>query len=604
MYAVELNGTVVAETRKPRVALGSPDDSLALMEGDNRVRVAALPSNDGEWSDPVRFVVHAEGGIRARYFDLEDDGPIELTGSAEGAAIEVSSAFGQGPGKGAQLHVAKGSRGIAYKNFRLSPPNDVWVRLSVRFETISDSKGRLSLARIRSDSTEATERLIWTGTAITSSSTADNLVLPMEQWIQLQVGVLSSGEVELWAYDGHQERIVGRGVNHQLLGQRKDLVSFGNDLTMRGGTAAVWFDNVAVGEFKLPWVQANPTPLPTRLISVSTLQLSERFSFVFGSCNASTMVPYRGFALQAAADQSPDFVVHLGDNGYSDTGAYQQSAAGYKALWSDMLYEEQLGRLSTVPWLYLASDHDLGGNNIDRTTVLPAAAEAFDAWHANPTDSHADGRYGEIELDEGRIALMWLDTISYRSPIAEVDSDAKTMLGSGQKEWFLESIARRTGGVVIIASQTTIGHASDTGWARYPAERREVLNACLASGATVRWITGDHHTPRWTRMGNVAEWGAAPFAEVPQDVPRLAEGVDAGYDGLPASVLEDIRLAGGRRAEILKNSTPEQLRLASSYGRVEVDRRRGTVRFEVRDHKGDIRIHPDGFQFAEVLPYR
>src|SRR5207237_1723005 len=104
-----------------------------------------------------------------------------------------------------------------------------------------------------------------------------------------------------------------------------------------------------------------PTPpiTPARPIRLDPRSLPGAFSFCFGSCNNAKSAPYRNTALGTAARLDPDFLVHLGDYGYPDSNEYQQSVAGYQALWTDLFFEEQLERLSTKPWLYIASDHDM-----------------------------------------------------------------------------------------------------------------------------------------------------------------------------------------------------------------------------------------------------
>jgi hypothetical protein len=602
-YAVELNGVLVDSSTATEVKFGPGGNGVGLQEGVSSLRVVARA--EGEvWSEPIRFRVTPARGVRARYFDLEDDGPIEVTASSAGAELEVGAAFAFGSvGKGVRLKVEPASEGVAYKNVRSLPLRDCWVRLCVRFRECCEPPRRLTLARVRSSASSATERLIWTGSTVSTSNLLDTLVVPADQWLQLQLGVTGDGDVELWVFDGVHETLVGRGVNADLQGETKDIVSFGNDLSGSAGAGEAWLDNIAVAEAKLPWVKQDPAALPSNLPMLDPAALPSTFSFIFGSCNVSSWVPYRDFALSAAADVEPDFVVHLGDNCYADTGAYRQSTAGYHALWSDLVYEEQLGRLTRRPWLYVASDHDLGGNNIDRQSVLPAASEAFARWQTNPRTHNGEGRYGSVDFGGGDVRLIWVDAISYRSPLSDPDGPDKTMLGSEQKAWLLDSLAHQPVRLIIIASQTTVGHMSDTGWPQYPSERREILQACARSGAVVRWITGDHHTARWTRIGdNIAEWGAAPFAAAPQGVPRLADDVD---EGVIIGASEELEAqTDDERSRIVAALSRAQLQSASSFGRVEVDTIRGTARFAVLDNKGQVRAHSSGFRFTETIQYR
>jgi hypothetical protein len=605
-YDVELNGQIISRGQADQtVLLGDGDGGFGLVEGRNAWRVCAKNAAGEEWSPEGKFEVVPAAGVRARHFDLEDDGPIPVTAGSSGAALVVGSSFAYGAiGKGAALRCWDVNQARAYKNHLQLPLDDCWVRMAIRAEDWGSDGARVTLARIRSRSTDSSERLIWvTGRELRSSSIKNGVPIPARGWIQVQLGVLMTGRVELWVFDGLNERLVGEGVNRNLIDRGKDVVAVGNDAPRVAATFEVLIDEIAIGERKLPWLKRDPEAARTTLQQLDPAALPPVFSFVFGSCNVSTWVPYRGFALNAAADAEPDFVIHLGDNCYPDTGAYQQTTPGYLALWSDLLYEEQLGRLARRPWLYLASDHDLGGNNIDRVSLLPAASDAFVRWQSNPRSHDPQGGFGSIDLDDGRIRLIWLDAISYRSPVSDTDGPDKTLLGSAQKAWLLDALASRQAGLIIIASQTTVGHASDTGWSQYPSERRTILQACRSSGATIRWITGDYHSARWTRMGtSMAEWGAAPLAEVPQVFPGLADEVDEGVSlGIPAELEGK---TGTRRAQILSVLTQDQLRAASSFGWVEIDTMAGVARFEVRDHQGDVRVDPSGFRFAETVRYR
>jgi phosphodiesterase/alkaline phosphatase D-like protein len=292
----------------------------------------------------------------------------------------------------------------------------------------------------------------------------------------------------------------------------------------------------------------------------------------------------------------PDFMIHLGDLGYPDTGAYAPSKQGYFAFWTDLLYEAQLSRLFRRPWIYLASDHDLGGNNIDATSYSPHASEAFTGWANNDPTADGSGRYGSVELDDGRVLVVWLEGVLFRSPIVDPDGPDKVMLGSEQKRWLLDLLGGSNASLIIIASQTTIGHASDTGWPKYETERREVLDACGKAKGTVRWISGDHHSARYAKLGtNVAEWGAAPFAEITQGTPAAAP------------FAEDAVCVSGStfatRDEALSAFSEAQIASRTSFGRIVIDTIARTATFEVRDNVGEIRVAETGFRMAETIAY-
>lgn len=596
-FDLELNGTVVAEELEATsLRIGFGEGRIPFAEGTNTVRVRSR-GPAGTWSQPASFEVRRTGTIRARQFDHEDDGEIELTVPSRGAAIAVGSAYAFGAGgKGARLRCTDASETRAYGNLVQLPVGECWVRLAVRPQQWGRAEARVHLARIRAHPDGPSERITWvTGREVRTTSVDPGVALPAGVWTQLQLGVTGDGTVELWIFDGRRERLVGRGRNPALAGGTFDAVSFGNDSPRSGTTFEVDLDEVAVGERRLPWARGDDDHRLRRPQPLDPDRLGRTFSFVFGSCHAASRVPYRRTALEAAARSDPDFVIHLGDFGYPDSSAYRQSAAGYRAIWSDLLYEERLAGLFRKPWLYLASDHDLGGNNVVASTLAPFALDAYLGWHDNDTAAEPDGRYGVVDLDPGRVSLVWVDTVTFRSPLDAPDGPEKTILGSRQRQWFLDLLGRSEADLIIVASQTTLAHEGVSGWARYPTERREVLGACEEARGLVRWVSGDHHTSRWARVGTLAEWGTAALAEVPQScIPPLEDAEDSAC--LSFTVHD-------RRREVLAHLTDDEIDASTSFGRVVVDTRARTATFELRDRRGEVRVAPSGTPFRETVRY-
>ncbi len=378
----------------------------------------------------------------------------------------------------------------------------------------------------------------------------------------------------------------------------KDVVALGNNLTHTRSTFEIHLDAFAVGAQRLPW--ANPgAPVelarPTRL---DPSRLPPAFSFCFGSCNNAVQTPFADTALGVAARLAPNFFVHLGDYCYPDSNAYRQSVAGYHAVWSDMLFEEQLAKLRRAPWIYIASDHDMGRNDCDATTCNPLASQAFEQWQNNDPSTDGVGRYGSVLLDRGRVLFLWTEGIAFRSPLAMADGSSKTVLGPRQKAWLLHQLATTTAKLVIVASQTSIGHVTGSDWAPYATERAEVLRACQSSPARhVRFVSGDYHHACWARFGDkVAEWVAAPMAEFPEPVYPRGTLVDSAAEaaigpGFPS------------RPQALSSEGEAAMNDASSVGRVSVDGPRGVATFEVLDNRGRVRVDAKGFSFHESVRY-
>jgi hypothetical protein len=602
-YDVELNGSVVASgVRGTSLTLKRGDGETGFTEGTNRWRVRGRSGSTGRWSPVATFDVLAGGAVQARRFDHEDDGDIELTNRrASGTTLAVSALAAFADGKGIVMRGVDAENAAASKNHVQQPIAACWARLAVRPMHWQRAGARVDLARIHTSTRTATaEALRWkTGTGLVVSSAPDAVVpVAARRWTQVQVGVLADGTVELWTFDGRREQLVARAHNPTLAGTVKDTVALGNDVARTGTTFEVHLDGFAVGETRLPW--CNPVddvrlPRPRRLDPAA---LPERFSFCFGSCNNPKSAPYRATAVGAAARLDPDFLVHLGDYGYPDSNAYRQSVAGYEALWTDLWFEEQLAQLSRKPWIYIASDHDMGGNDCVAATCNPVASRAFTRWQNNDPSADGKGRYGSVLLDRGRILLVWTEGVAFRSPLDQPDGPTKTVLGAKQKAWLFRLLASTRARLVILASQTALGSVSGSDWAPYATERAQLIAACQASPASaVRIVSGDYHHATWSQFGpKVAEWVAAPMAEFPEPIYPVGSLVTKSA---PAAIGPGF----ASRPDALRAETWAAFDGASSVGHVVVDGAAGTATFSVLDPSGRPRTDGKGFTFTETVHY-
>jgi PhoD-like phosphatase len=602
-YDVELNGSIVATSNpSPSFDIGQGNGRTGLSAGANTVRVRGRAGElEGTWSEPQTYTVTVVDVIRARGFDAEDDGPIEVTVAPEetsvGTALVVGSAYAFGEaGKGAALVCSDPTMTKAYKNHGILPVDECWVRVSFSPRTAQEAGKRIQLARINASSIDDSERLFWvTGTGITSTSVKVEAAVPDGAWVQVQLGVYSDGKVELWAFDGTRETLLGTGAS-TLVGPIKDKVSFGNHNPNIGQTFEAWLDDFAVGESRLPWVRPQDTRALYRPLPLVPADLPDAFTFVFGSCTNSNHVPAHGTALAVASASNPDFVFHLGDLGYLDSSAYAQSTGGYLASWSDLAAGSYMSVLASKPWITMCSDHDLGGNNIVAATVAPHAVEAFVQYHSNDRSVDGLGGYGAVPMDEGRVLLVWTEGVLYRSALDAPDAPDNTKLGPEQREWLLQLLGTTSAQLVILGSETTFGHQSRTSWVQYPAERQLVLDALAACPGQVRILSGDMHHAHWARLAeNVVEWGAAAMAEFPEGRPLPAAGVldsgSPGYKGYRS------------RNSALEALTIPEFNASTTYGWASIDTTTHTARFELR-RSDDTVWHDDRDRpMAETFQY-
>jgi hypothetical protein len=593
VYDVELNGIVLAnEVADGAMRLEFGDQATGFVAGRNLLRVLARTDDDAAASEPLVLSVRPVGTMRHRAFDLEARAPILTTAPTLGSEIVVSDLAAHGAGRGASLRADGTGDGRAYKNLIHLPVPESWIRMSVQPIDAEPAVRRVGLGRIRATAANASENLMWVpGAGIRTSHMSQYVRTPPGVWTQVQLGIRADGTVELWTFDGRREFLVATTRRAAFDGTPRDAAAIGNVFKV-DGRFEIWLDDVEVATSRIPWAMPSPDRAVKRPQRVDPAALAGTFSFVFGSCINANHVPYETTALAAAAAMQPDFFVHLGDHGYVDNSAWSQSIEGYHAFWNDLASVDHLAGLAGVPWVFICSDHDLGANNATAETLVPFASEAFATWQNNDPAADGIGRYGSVELDGGRILLVWLEGIAYRCALG-VDG---TMLGDAQRDWLVSLLSSTTAGLVLIATQTAVGHASDTAWNMNPTERSIVLDAARACSATVRFLSGDYHAARWADLGgDVAEWGAAPLAEFPQPPPAPTKDVvDHGWFTVGSFDSRPAALAG---------MTIEEFNSAGTFGRAVIDTATQRATFELRDNQGNIRADHLGRPMTETVTY-
>ena len=280
---------------------------------------------------------------------------------------------------------------------------------------------------------------------------------------------------------------------------------------------------------------------------------------VFASCDAHGTYTWWERVRQLA----PDVFIAHGDTPYvnyvapffsvSTTQAIAE--AKFNSFWGrpgpvDLLAMRSQGMLA----YWQADDHEWGGDNWDHTvtqanaqTGLGATTQAqvnahwkasndaqevvqaalFDnpAWNRagnterpsqaltesqNPPASDYPIRYfvqdfnsdGSVAAGPAHCRVIFLDCISYKSPIAAADSAAKHFLGVQQEAWLeqrlLEAVTAQVPFVFISSGKKvfrgTVGDNGDT-LGSYPTAQARVLSMIDSTGATPIWLSGDKHRP-------------------------------------------------------------------------------------------------------------
>lgn len=217
-----------------------------------------------------------------------------------------------------------------------------------------------------------------------------------------------------------------------------------------------------------------------------------------------------------------DWWFMLGDTWYKD-GATQNWQADWNQKFSQTNYAALLDSLPN-PQVVLWSDHDFGyANNstgLDNPSRTAAANSAYRAQFGSsgPNVQGAtlppSGIYRTFDI--GRIKVVCLDMLTFKSKLGSASSTSRTMLGSTQKSWYKNILAHPTQPVVLVFGDGQIpGPAEDDQdeWRGYAAERSELASAVSASPATVIYCNGDTHSLAYghNQFGYDRVWQSAPL---------------------------------------------------------------------------------------------
>jgi alkaline phosphatase D len=270
--------------------------------------------------------------------------------------------------------------------------------------------------------------------------------------------------------------------------------------------------------------------------------------------------------------QDLDFFLFLGDTIYSDnacTSPPNELGADfvatnlneYRARHRYQRGAESLRRfLATVPVYAIWDDHEVRNNFAGPfDDWMPTGRQALrEYW---PISSGAEDRhrlYRNVRYGKD-LELFILDTRQYRSRNADPDGPTKTMLGTAQLTWLLDSLKLSTATWKVIATSVPLsvpkgGGTSvpgNDGWAGGPdgtgfeRERQVLVDAILNRnmknvvflGGDVHWVQANAYDPNQDGVVDFHEFVAGPLSarhgrltaasETLHPVPLINEG---GYD--------------------------------------------------------------------------
>ena len=240
----------------------------------------------------------------------------------------------------------------------------------------------------------------------------------------------------------------------------------------------------------------------------------QSFSVAFSGDMQETYKPFRMFDVMEAA--KPDFFVHLGDTVYADSPKrdFTPTTRHYRAKHARIRADRPLQafmsqRASFVIW----DDHEIENDAHGGLPQLPIAEAVFrEYWPCASVE--ATGLYRSMALSPA-VDLIIVDTRRFRSVQGMADGPEKTMLGTQQKKWFLDTLKRSKATFKIVATSVPFHGGSQDAWGNYKTERDEVVAFLKRENIrNVVMISADYHFARdWSNQRTgVHEFMAGPLA--------------------------------------------------------------------------------------------
>ncbi|MFP5346776.1 MAG: alkaline phosphatase D family protein [Actinomycetes bacterium] len=237
------------------------------------------------------------------------------------------------------------------------------------------------------------------------------------------------------------------------------------------------------------------------------------FDFAFGSCMAS------GAKSRAVwnriLDRDPLLFLHLGDFGYFDNQS--TSVDSHRSDFVDQIAANSglADVLAEVPTYYIQSDHDAGGGNNagPGPWTAPNRAAYRQVFPHPDLDGHPDGLFWSVVV--GRVRLVFTDHKTYASPADDPDTEAKSLMGAPQKQWFKLQMQKSEPVKIWVQHSAFIDKTAEADkWGNYATEQDE-LAEFLRSQAVGEVVTvhGDMHAVAVSTDNpwGVRSWCGAPF---------------------------------------------------------------------------------------------
>ena len=267
-----------------------------------------------------------------------------------------------------------------------------------------------------------------------------------------------------------------------------------------GGTANVSVEGLeADTSYSYRVVDAQTGAALSRVGRFRTAAVNPRpFTFVWTADMDEAYKPFRLFERMGA--RNPEFFLNLGDTIYADfpRNQFNPSVAHYRRKHANNRRDSHLQQfLLQCPTFAIWDDHETDNNAHGGHPHMPAARQVFrEYWPCRTVAS--DGLYRQFRW--AGIDFFVLDTRSYRSPHAEAEGPAKSMLGSAQKSWLLDALGKSTSPFKFVLTSVPFQGGGEDTWFTYRTERNEISAFIRDKNiGGVVFLTGDYHLARdWT----------------------------------------------------------------------------------------------------------
>ncbi|MEQ1593479.1 MAG: alkaline phosphatase D family protein [Casimicrobium sp.] len=259
---------------------------------------------------------------------------------------------------------------------------------------------------------------------------------------------------------------------------------------------------------------------------------AQSFTLAFSGDTEEKYKPFRIFDTMAAA--KPDFFMFLGDTVYSDIPKrdFSPTVPHYRrkhaAIRGDKPMQNFLSHCASfATW----DDHEIQNDAHGGLAFLPEAEQVYrEYWPC--TSVKPIGLYRAFALSPA-VDLIILDTRRFRSVQALSDGPEKSMLGTAQKQWFLNTLKRSKAAFKIVATSVPFHGSSQDAWGNYKTERDEIVAFIKREGIdNVVMISADYHFARdWSnKRTGIHEFMAGPlgtfrtFDKTPEARERHSKG--------------------------------------------------------------------------------